>query len=519
MRRATLMPSLRRRPTGLPLIGLVAMAAAGAQAQTANSDAAATGRAFSIVPTFNVSTTLTDNSRLTPTDRQSDLITLVTPGLRITSNGGRVKGFLDYSLSGVVHAKNSSSNELQNALNAAVTAEAIENWAYLDVSANISQQTISAFGTQSNDSTLVNENRTEARTFSLSPYVRGSLAGLANYNARLTHTSTHSSASTASNVTSTDAALRLSGANSLGIMNWSADASRQVIDFSAGRQTENDRLRAVLTFAVDPQLRLSVIGGREANNYVSLDKQSHSITGFGIDWTPTERTKVSASGERRFFGNSHSFVFEHRTPRSVWRISDSRDISTGFNQPALGSQGTIYDLLFAQFASLQPDPVLRAQLVNDFLRAAGIPPSAVLPTGSLTSAVTLQRQQELSFALLGLRDTVTFAASQSEARRLDSVVAVSDDFANSNQVRQRALSVNWAHRLTPQSALNLLASLARTSGTVGSQSTSLRTIALNWTSSVGPRSNLVLGARHAVFDGATRSYTESAVTASLGIRF
>jgi uncharacterized protein (PEP-CTERM system associated) len=260
------------------------------------------------------------------------------------------------------------------------------------------------------------------------------------------------------------------------------------------------------------------VGGHESNNFVSLDKKGHNISGLGVDWRPSERTTASASIERRFFGNSHSVVLEHRSPRSVWSFRDTRGVTTGFAQPTLGSRGTAFDLLLAHFASLQPDPALRAHLVDNFLQANGIPPTAVLFTGSLTSAVTLERRQELSFAMLGIRDTLMLAASQSEARRLDTVVAVSDDFANANNVRQRGLQLDWAHRLTSRSALNVLASLVKTTGTANVASTNLRTFALNWTSQVGARTNLSLGGRHISSSSSISPYTESALTATLSFR-
>jgi uncharacterized protein (PEP-CTERM system associated) len=319
-------------------------------------------------------------------------------------------------------------------------------------------------------------------------------------------------------VTTTDWSLRVGERSGLTKLGWSADASHQVIDFSAGRQTENDRIRGVLSYAIDPELRFTAIGGYEANNYVSVDKQGHRIWGLGADWTPSERTRLSASAEDRFFGKSHSLVFQHRSARTAWTFSDIRDVSTGFDQPTLGSQGTAYDLFFSLFASQQPDPVLRARLVEDFLLAAGIPRNAVVFSGSSASAVTLQRRQEVSLALLGLRDTVVFSASQSKATRLDSVVVVSDDFANGNLVRERGLNATWSHRLTPQTALSVTGSISRASGSVGNQSTNLRTIFVAWTGRLGPRTSFSLGARRAAFRGAAEPYDETAVTATLSFQ-
>src|SRR5206468_3055314 len=106
--------------------------------------------------------------------------------------------------------------------------------------ANVSQQAVSAFGTQSVDPSLINGNRTEVRTFMLSPYVRGRVAELAKYEARLTHASTRSSSTKASDNNSSQAMLQLGGESALRVLSWSADATRHVIDYSGGRRTEDD---------------------------------------------------------------------------------------------------------------------------------------------------------------------------------------------------------------------------------------------------------------------------------------
>lgn len=518
MRGALLMRPFVRCGFVLSAAGL-ALGASGARAQTAAPPEGASGRTFSVVPSLSITETLTDNSRLVSVGRQSELITQIAPSLRISSSGGRVKGFLNYSLNGLAYARHTRVSDFQNSLNALVNVEAIENWAFVDATANISQQLVSAFGTQAADPSLVNGNRTEVRSYSLAPYIRGRLADLASYEARLAHTAVRSSSNAASDNSADEARLRLAGDSPLRMLSWSADATRQVIDYSAGRRTEDDRLRAELHFDVDAQLRVSLIDGRESNNYISASKESRRTPGWGIDWRPTERTRISAQREQRFFGNSHTYVFEHRMPRSVWKYRDTRDIATGFGQPTAGSLGTAYDLFFTQFASQQPDPVLRAKLVDNFLQANGIAPTAQLFTGSLASAVTLQRRQEISFALLGIRDTVTFAASQSEARRLDTVVAAVDDFSNGNAVLQRGFSLRLAHRITPLSALNFVASVDRISGASATQSTTLRSINLGWTGRLGASSSMSMNVRRSVFESLSNPYKETALMAALGHQF
>ena len=496
-----------------PAIGLMAMAALSSHAQDSVDR-----RAVAIVPRFSVTQTLTDNARLSADNKRFEAITQLSPGVHISSNAGRIQGSLDYALNGVVHARDSSASNLQHALRAFVRAEAVENWAYLDASASISQQNIAALGTQSPDPALNNSNRTEVSTFSIAPYVRGSLGGIANYEARLHHAGTNSDTSNADSTT-TAATLRLSSDRQWARLGWFADASHQVVDFHAGRETESDRINAGLSFVVGPELSFSARGGREINNLVSLDRQSHVTSGFGLVWNPTERTRFTLDRDRRYFGHSHSIRFEHRTPKTVWKYLDVRDVSSGASSNSVANPVTVFDLLFAQLASEVPDPVQRALIVNDFMQRMGISPNALAVGGFLTAASSLQRRQELSFALIGVRTTITVSGFRTEGSRLDTVSTVVDDLANGNVLRQRGLSVTAAHRLTPDSSLMLTASQLNTSGTVGDRSTRLRSGLLTWSSRVGSRTHLSLGARHVRFASNTTPYTESALIGTLTLRF
>ncbi len=507
----------RRSVAAGACIGVIALTTA--QAQTATLPSSTNGRGLTIAPSLTITETLTNNVNPSGTDRRGDLVSEVTPGIRLNSTGGRVKGFLDYSLSGIAYARNSGNNDIQNSLNAAVSVEAVEKRAFVDVNANISQQAISAFGTRTADSSLINNNRTEVRTLSVSPYVRGRLASFADYEARFTQTWTRNSTTETANNDNSVASLRIAGDSGPQLLTWSADASHLAYDYRVGRRTIDDTARGVLYVAADPQLRLSLIEGWESNNIASSDRQTHSTPGFGAEWYPTERTQLKGQYEKRFFGSSHSLLFTHRTPHTVWKYSDVQDISTGFGQPVLGSVGTAFDLFFAQFASIQPDPVLRASLVDAFLRAIGIAPNTQIFSGSLSSAVTRQRRQELSFALLGVRDTVTFAATQVQGLRLDNTSAVTDDFANGNLLKQRGLSVTLSHRLSPSAALNLLTSIDHTAGNLASQSSTLRSVNLYWTDQLGPHINVSLGARHSSFSSPSQPYSETGVTATVAMRF
>ncbi|NDP38753.1 MAG: TIGR03016 family PEP-CTERM system-associated outer membrane protein [Rhodoferax sp.] len=508
---------LRCRLADVPTAVLLMMASGGAYAQEGVADAGAL-RLVSVVPRVSVSEVITNNVALSSANPQSDQITQVSPGIRISVGGARLQAYFDYSRNELFYAQDSSPQRSQNALNTFGTLEVLDNWAYLDFSGNISQQAISAFGAQSVDNTSVNPNRTEVSTYRLSPYVRGRLGNVANYEARYSRAISSSDSGLGSDVTTGDAVAKVSADRAFGNLGWSADASQQTADYSAGRQTEANRLNLGLSYAITPQLSVSARAGRETNNYTTLDMESYDTSGVGLNWAPSERTKLSASLDHRPFGDAHSVSFEHRTPRTAWRFSDSKDVSTTPNQAGFASLGAIYDLLFIQFASIEPDAVARARLVNTYLQSNGINPNAPVISSFLASAVSLQLLQNLSFALLGVRDTITFVATRSESSRLDTL-SVGFDPNSATLIRQRGFSVNYAHRLTPEYSLGVLASQQNTEGVSSLQDSRLRLLSINITGKFGKNAAASVGVRRVVYSSVTAPYGETAITLSLNVQF
>jgi uncharacterized protein (PEP-CTERM system associated) len=471
-----------------------------------------------VTPRVTVSETITDNVRLVGSNPQSEQITEIAPGIRINVVGARLKTYFDFGLSKVIYAQDTSANpsQTQKTLNTFGSFEAVENWAFVDFGGNISQQSVSAFGTQSAANTSVNANQSEVSNYRVSPYVRGQLASAADYEARYSRSTTRSDSATASDVDTADTTAKLSGNSAFKNLGWSADASRQTVSYSAGRTTEADRFNLGLSYTVTPQLVVLVGGGREANNYLTLGKESTSTNSVGVNWSPSELTKLSASRSKRSFGDAHSLNFEHRSARTIWRFNDSRDVSATPSQTGFGSVGSVYDMLFSQ--STEPDLIARAAAVNAFLQAYGINPTASVVGNFLSSALSVQRRQDVSFALLGLRDTITFMATRTESYRLDTLSTSFDDLSTASRVRQQGLSVNYAHRLAPDYSLGVLWSLQKTLGDTDAQDARLRSLNLNVTGRVGKRTTAAVGVRHVVSEGLA-PYSETAVTGNLNVQF
>lgn len=136
-----------------------------------------------VEPRIGTRVTATDNARLQAGLSQSEQLLEFTPGVRMVANTARIKGFLDYDLSGIYRVQDTSGDDLQHRLNANAQINAVDNWAFLDVSGTVSQQLVSAFGPVAGAAST-NANQSQTATYRLSPYVRGQFPYGVNYEAR-----------------------------------------------------------------------------------------------------------------------------------------------------------------------------------------------------------------------------------------------------------------------------------------------------------------------------------------------
>lgn len=478
-------------------------------------------RAWSIVPRIGVTETITDNIALEAANKKRDQITQIAPGIRIDGETARLKVHFDYGLQDSIHAQDSSRNQRINSLNSFGKLEVIEKWMFVDFSGMISQQSISAFGTQTTNDTSVNPNRTEASNFRIAPSVRGRIGDTAEYLLRYSRTSTASKSDRASDVMATELHGGLSSATHVepSAIGWNLIGAQQRFEYQGGQTRESAKLNVSAAYRFDEQLLLRLGFGRESDDYSSVTKQSRTTNSLGLSWFPAPHTELTVQKEKRSFGNAHNLMFSHRTPLSTVRFSDIRDISVAPNQLTTVGLGSIYDLIFSQFASAFPDPIERAKQVDSFLQQTGLPANAQVVAGFLTSRVTVQRRQELAAVLIGKRNTLTLAATRSEQKSLGTTAGlVTDDFDQNSSIRQRGISVSWAYRLSPLSSLNVLGSWQDSVGSSAMES-SLKSLNINFSTRLSEKTTASLGTRRTISDSSTTPYRENAVTGALTAQF
>lgn len=492
--------------------GLLAAAAA---AVTSGAGAQSAPSALTVVPSVALTLTATDNRDLSSSNPQADLVTEVSPGIAIASRRGPLQGALNYSLSGVAYARESSLNTVYHNLAATGRWALLEGRAGIEASAAAGRQIVSAFGPQSSDANLVRGNQAQVVSYSVSPYLTGPLPGNASYRTRLTYSDARSdSTGNAGDTTSLGAQVAVGGR--LGSLGWGVDASRSIYETPRTARSHNGGITGSLSWQPDVDLQGVLRLGTEVDDIRTGNSERVYTWGLGGVWTPTPRTLLRADYDRRFFGRSHALLASHRTARTIWTLADTRSFQTG----GVGGRAivSVYDLFFAQFATVEPDPIRRDALVRNFLTANGLDPRGqVAVSGFLTSAPSVQRSRNASVAYQGLRMTVMLTLMQTQTRQFG-VGSGASDPALLAGIRQRALSLSLSHRLTPESSLLFTVSQQRTPAVASLHGNDLRTLVGSWSTRLGPGTSASLGLRYTRFDG-DRPYNESALLGTLRMQF
>ncbi|KRB98972.1 hypothetical protein ASE11_11670 [Hydrogenophaga sp. Root209] len=470
-----------------------------------------------IEPSISVGATLSSNGNASSSNSRSQLSLEVTPSVRALLNTARVKGFVDYSLSALYYLQGNSSNRLSNRLNANGTLEVWDQRAFVDVSGMVSDQAVSAFGPQSVTS-LSDTNRSETSSFRVSPYIRGSIGGAVDYQARYALQTLNTDTSSRSDSTSQVLSGRL-GSRPVGqLLGWYLDASAQETDYTVGRDTSSDIARAGVIISVSPQLNVTLSAGVETNDVITLQRESYNITGAGFEWRPSLRTSLSVSAENRYFGTGYNVAFEHRTGRTVWRYVASRSASDSPTQSGSFSRGSVYDLLDALLDPRVTDPIERDRIIRTRLFELGLPDDAQVFQDFLSSSATLNRTQQLSVALSGIRSVVTFNVTRGSTSRLNSLSTLGDDFDSNDNIDQQSWGVNYAHRVTPLTSFNAAYLDQESVGSSGASS-KRQSVSLGLSTRLAPRTNGIVQLRFGRFNNTAGSYSDTAISGRINHRF
>lgn len=480
-----------------------------------------------VTPNLDLKETHTDNVRLAPRgSERSDWITQIDPGISLIGNGSRLKFNANYQMQNFLYAKDSRAHTLNHLLNADTNAKLVDEFLFLDGKAAISQQNISALGALAVDNANLTNNRTTVRSYSISPYLRHNFHEIASSELRYTHDAVETTIFGLANRQSDGALFNLESGSAFKTLGWGLDYNKQRTNYNGHTQTVgsagSEAYSGNLRYQITARFALKITGGHEKFDYPSTgQKPEGSTRTAGFAWAPTERTNIEASAGRRYFGDTYMLNASHRTLRTVWNLGYNEDITTTQSQflvPATINTATFLNNLWS--ASI-PDPALRQQTVDTFIRNMGLPPSLADPVNYLSNRVFLQKRLQASVAVTGAKNTIMLSIfgmsrkAQTSAI-MDSALLGTNNFASSDNTRQIGGNVLWNCRVSSRTNVSISADASSTA-----KQSYLKSLKAGISRQLQPKLGASIDLRRVLqhSDQTGIGYQENAITASLLMQF
>lgn len=488
---------------------------------------------WKIETSLDLKETYSDNITLAPRgNEKSDLVTQITPGISLTETGPRLKVNAHYAMQNLFYAEGTSGNTINHMLNANANAELVDNLLFMDGLASISQQNISLSGPQTTDNVNVTGNRTEVKTYSLSPYLLHSFGTVASSELRYSHTGVSTGVGGLSDSQMDRINLRLNSGPAFKTLGWGLNYSKQKTTYDntaniLAQNLDNEIVSGNLRYTVMPRFSLTATGGYEKNDYVSIGtKPEGSFWSGGFSWAPSPLTSIDASAGRRFFGNTYSLAASHRTRLTAWSLAYNEDITTSQSQFLIPATIDTSSFLNQLWAATIPDPVARQQIVDAFIQANGLSQSLADSVNYLTNRLFLQKSLRATVAVLGAKNTLLISLfnvsrDPQTAQALDSPLFGSSNLALSDKTKQVGGNAIWNLRISPRTSAYINAGYARNNYPVLGKTDNDKSLRLGLNRQFQPKLSGSVELRR-LQRGSSQSggdYRENAITASLHMIF
>ena len=480
-------------------------------------------------PKFTVRETYTDNVGLSPRGQEkSDFVTEIIPGIVITNRAARSNLRVDYSLDYFIYARENERNTANHQLQGNADFEVVENLLFIDSNARISQQATSLLRPIGADSAASNSNNQTLRFFSIGPHFRRNIGRDAVIDARYTLSQFSSSdKSSISNSRGHRFELSADSGPAFRELGWGVNFIDDRIDYKTAQDTTLDSLTGTLRYLVTPRFTALATAGYERNDYLTFgDKPQGAIWNIGFDWRPSQRTSLSATVGRRFFGNNYSLAFRNVTRRTIWDLSYSQTLNTSRNAFS-SSQGTLRATFEA--AAKRENPNLSGAALDDRVRQlavqAGVDPDQVIGTNFQSNTVFLEKRWQgslnLAFTKSNMIFTVYNSVRDSDTTGSFNVFLASGDFAQSRVIKQTGAGALWNYRLSPRNQANVSLDLTRNTFVDIHRQDDLATLGLGLSRKLSRTASGTLNYRHVRRDSNFNSgeYDENAIIGSLSATF
>jgi len=309
---------------------------------------------WDITPRISVAEIYSDNINLDDADKQSDLVTEISPGISAHGEGGRLKADIDYRMQNLIFLNESDASGTNHQLHANGTAELAKDFFFVDAASTMGQTLVAANRTVSNNNVNNAGNQTDFFTYSLSPYIKSHFGGYTDGVFRYTysHVKVDEGASDSS-TNGFDAGL--ASGRKFGPLSWSANYNYTEQQRDSASNTTYENADGQARYSISNHFSLVGSAGYSNNDfqsseniengsywsagvflqpsrYYSLEAQQGNQTLATVSLYPTRRTSMVVTYRDRDVGLNPGKVwsgsFSHYTRRTTWSASYQEDTTT-----------------------------------------------------------------------------------------------------------------------------------------------------------------------------------------------
>ncbi len=351
-----------------------------------------------------VQETFSDNVGLAVGDaeRNSELITQITPNIGLRGRGGRMSMGLNYSFSKLLHRQDTARDTVNNNLLATGQVEVWDKTAFIESQASISRVIVDNEVASSESVAGQNNNQTETRTVNITPVFRHHFGTWVETESRTTFSKVDSATNDLTSTRSITSRLSASGGRRFTSFRWSGLVTSRKVQNDGDRPSLRTRtVNGNLSYIVSPRISLTSSLG-----YETIDDSSLNDNATGLTWNAGFQARPSGKTSLGFtYGsqnNSTTINFN-----ATHRLSERTRLTASFSQVLQTTQSQISDAL----ANAVVDP-LTGEIVD---AATGLPIDG--SSSNLGIEENTFRSDTLQISVNGSRRLTTFGLSASWNRR------------------------------------------------------------------------------------------------------
>jgi uncharacterized protein (PEP-CTERM system associated) len=448
-------------------------------------------------PSLSVGATMaaTNNGGLDENGRQQfDFITAIRPELEIVHAAPGLSVNVHAAANLVDYANGGQSNGVLPDARGTVDSTLLDRWLYFNVAAYVRSAESDPFGVRTDD--LIAANRQVESGFLAAPFLQHDFGPNSSVLARQQFATTRNDAGSGARLSSNLTLLRFERRPTpLGL---SADVSR--LDNHASNQGDSHyslttaRLRGALL--VGGEVEIGALVGKDRSDYLD-SRHTDPLYGGALDWNPGPRTHFEFELEHRYFGQSGTLRFDHRTPfLALALVLRRQPVDAGASFGAPGQGADLRSALNAILTTRYPDPGVRAGVVDGLVSGSGLNPETTGAVNIIGDYPQLQTAAQADLTLLGTRNTLKLTVYGMTTRMLmrdgEPVAAPSTTDADT---RQRGATLQFERRIGPHLSAALQGTWSRIEG-LGADAAD-RSSEQTWRASVlrhlSPRSDVSVG--------------------------